>query len=125
MDERRIAQISDDATSGRITFNEALRLLREQGVQGYRVDVNTHSKIFFDAKNTFLKKEEADTALSPAFDWNRVNDALRQMREGSLTFDEFLARLGAAGVCELLVDIIGRRVFYLGLYENYVEPIPA
>ena len=124
MDQTQIIQITSDSINDKTTFLDAIRKLRNLGVFGYRVDVNSHSKIIFDQNESFVISKNKNTLIQRTFDKQKIVDALRKRQTSQINFDEFMRQIGDAGVFDYIVDIAAKTVIYRGLFDNYSEKIP-
>jgi uncharacterized protein YbcV (DUF1398 family) len=121
MDENAIIQLTMDSTSDRISFLDAIKRLRNLGVWGYRVDVSSHSKTFFDQTASFHQKSSYSLTVQRQFIKQKIIDAIKMRQISKIDYDQFMEQIAGAGVFDYIVDIAGKKVVYRGLFENYEE----
>lgn len=124
MNKDQINQITHDSIENKITFLDAIKKLRNLGVWGYRVEINTNSKIIFDQNSSMIQKGNGNTVIQRQFVKQKVIDAIRLRQNNKTSFNEFIDQLGEAGVFDYIVDIAGKNVIYRGLFEQYEEKMP-
>ncbi|MBI5223408.1 DUF1398 family protein [Candidatus Micrarchaeota archaeon] len=121
MDERLISQILEDSKTDKTPFLDAIRQLRNLGVWGYRVDVNSHSLIVFDQNASFIQIRTQNVLIQRQFIRQKIIDAIRFRQNLKLSYKEFMIQIGESGVFDYVVDIAGKKVIYRGLFEQYEE----
>ncbi len=124
MEKDQINQITHDSVENKIAFLDAIKKLRNLGVWGYRVEINTNSKIIFDQNSSMIQKGNGNTVIQRQFVKQKVIDAIRLRQNNKTSFNEFIDQLGEAGVFDYIVDIAGKNVIYRGLFEQYEEKMP-
>lgn len=124
MDENAIIQLTMDSTTDKISFLDSIRRLRNLGVWGYRVDVSSHSKTFFDQTSSFHQKSSYSISVQRPFLKQKIIDAIKMRQISKIDYDQFMEQIANAGVFDYIVDIAAKRVIYRGLFEIYEEKMP-
>lgn len=124
LDEKEIIRISKDSRNDKISFLEAVKTMKTRGVEGYRVDVVTHSTIYFTETNSFSEKENGNINVVKKFDKNLILEALKARQSGKISYEQFMEKIGIAGVFDYIVDLQGKKVIYRGLFEQHIEKLP-
>lgn len=117
-----------ECTEKKLPFPEAVKRLREIGVERYYTDLVTMQKIYYfhDGK-TFIEEMlvESLPVLSNAFNQDEFIKLLRLTQAGKIDYHTFLRNSIASGVANYLVYLTGKRVIYLDrLGETYIEEMP-
>ncbi len=117
------------AFDGKITFQESMKRLAEQGVERYYTDLvrfektnyNGHGESYIDELPLTDTPEIADT-----FSTQDIQAALKSIQGGEIAYPEFLRRIMSAGVANYMVFFKSHKVVYTGRHgETHVETFQA
>jgi uncharacterized protein YbcV (DUF1398 family) len=115
--------------SNRMSFPESVRLLMENGFDGYAVDFRSAARTYFRPDGETLLLATAPTApVGERFDVEAVRAAIREAQQGAAgyTYKGFCDTVARAGCAGYFVSLIGRRVLYFGrTAETHTEYFPG
>lgn len=128
MDGKIIHESTALSFEGKISFPEVVQKLIGIEIERYRADLVRMEKIFYHKKgDTLVECFELDKApqIALEFDVSKVQDAIKQIQQKSITYPEFLKRIMQAGTVSYDVYIDGKNVIYFGRKGNFhIENFP-
>lgn len=119
----------EGAESGGMTFPEGVRLLVEAGFDCYAVDFRRATRAYYMPDGAAIELEMVRTIpVAERFDAAAIKDAVReaQAQVPGYTYNDFCAKVAAAGCAGYMASLIGKRVLYYGRTgETYTEYFPG
>jgi uncharacterized protein YbcV (DUF1398 family) len=111
----------------RITFPAVVGMLLQAGVERYHADLLRGEKTYYVPSGESEVVKSTHTGENPAvlFCPGDVEAAIRASQSQSIGYNEFCARIAAAGCVGYFVSLAGRRAVYYGRTgECHVEHFP-
>lgn len=122
-------EISRLSLQGRLAFPEVVRRLIAGGFERYNVDLVEMEKTYYAPAGRVCREPFtfADPPLvGGGFAAEGVRDAIRDIREQTIDYPEFLRRIMRAGAIGYSVFLTGSRAIYFGRSGDFhVEPFPS
>lgn len=111
-----------------LLFPDLVRRLAEAGVESYYADLIQLQKTYYAANGEVCLSRLEIEPIGPVgehFNSAQVQEAVKAIQRGIITYVEFLRWLVAAGTFAYTVHIRGRRALYLGRAGDFhVENFP-
>jgi uncharacterized protein YbcV (DUF1398 family) len=111
-------------------FPESVRILMEDGFDGYAVDFRCGTRTYYrpDGAVLALKTAPASLPVAERFDTAVVKDAIREAQQmlPGYSYKKFCAKAMGAGCSGYIVSLLGKRVVYYGRTgETHTEYFPG
>jgi uncharacterized protein YbcV (DUF1398 family) len=128
MNTEIIHEVCKQSVANSLPFPDVVRRLTEAGVESYYADLIQLQKTYYAPNGEVCLSRLETEPLGPVgeqFDSAKVQEALKAIQRGIITYVEFLRWLVAAGTFAYTVHIRGRRALYLGRAGDFhVENFP-
>ena len=115
------------AYEGTLDFPNIVRVLIEQGFEGYNVDYRRGTNVYFlpSGDSIELTMPEATGSVASEFMASVVEQAVREAQANApgYTYSGFCTKVKAAGCAGYMVSFLGKRVVYFGrTAETHAQP---
>jgi|SRR5262245_26118506 len=128
LDRKKMEEIPVKAKRDQWPYPKIFEALKEAGVESYETKVSTHEITYYGGSDTWTEPVPPGfqpLAVSPTFDQDGVQAALRRTQKKETDYPQFLKEIAAAGVASYRVDMAARTVTYRGRGgESYAEEVP-
>jgi hypothetical protein len=93
------------------SYANSVSSLQRSEVEGYCADLRRSVRIYFlpDAEPMEVACPKVDAVVATNFDTALIESAIQQFQAGSCTYNEFCAKVMAAGCVGYFVSILDRR----------------
>ena len=128
MNTEIIHEASKQSVANSLPFPDVVSRLIEAGVESYYADLIQLQTTYYAANGEVCLSRLETEPLGPVgehFNSAKVQEALKAIQRGIITYVEFLRWLVAAGTFAYTVHIRGRKALYLGRTGDlHVENFP-
>lgn len=128
MNTEIINETCKQSVANSLPFPDVVTRLTEAGVESYYADLVQLQKTYYAANGEVCVSRLETDPLGPVgehFNSAQVQEALKAIQRGIITYVEFLRWLAAAGTFAYTVHIRGRKALYLGRAGDlHVENFP-
>ncbi|MFA6915991.1 MAG: DUF1398 family protein [Parachlamydiales bacterium] len=129
IDEKAILSISEKGRLGHWPYPKIYRAYKDLGLEGYSVEVETHTVTFF-CKDQIIKEVVnmggEKLLIAPFHDKAKIEEAIEYNQTQGGSYPQFLKDIAAAGVMLYRVQMKDDTIHYLGMNgEDYVEGVPV
>jgi uncharacterized protein YbcV (DUF1398 family) len=117
----------EGSQAGKLTFPEVVGILRDAGVESYRVDLIRGDDTFYmlNGETHVEKMTVPSTKVADEFSQPEILAAIRAAQADSIRYPEFLNRAMAAGTAAYHAYLTGKKVIYFGRKgEFHIEEFP-
>ena len=127
-------ECSERSVAGNITFPEVVGKLMAAGIESYHADLYRREKTYYAANGDSHVESEGGLnpkvfnadAVAKELNPNGVKEALRQIQQKEIDYQQFLRGILSAGVASYWVYLAGKRAIFVARNgDEYVEWFPG
>jgi uncharacterized protein YbcV (DUF1398 family) len=123
-----VVECTKGSAEERLSFPQVVMKLMAAGVERYHADLCRSERTYYmpDGSSEVVAAHDVAMPMAQEFSPAGVEAAVRAIQAGTIGYQEFCARIAAAGCVGYQVSLAGRRAVYYGRTgATYVEPFPA
>lgn len=121
-----IHEVTRASNENRMPFPQVVEALMAVGVERYHTDLIAGRKTYYlpDGETETVPSHRTSVAAE-RFSAEGVEQALRAIQRGDISYTEFCDRIAAVGCVSYIASLTGRCVMYIGRANDYfIERFP-